>query len=124
MTPRRGLILVAHGSRDVRWRAPFERLERELAVEANVRLAYLELSQPDFAAAVQAAVQAGARELRVLPLFMAGGAHIERDLPGLVEAARQAHPSVSIELLPPIGEDPRFVRALRDIVRDALPTVI
>src|SRR5205823_2753121 len=82
----RAVILLAHGSREPRWRAPFAQLERDLG--APFYLAFLELGSPTFADAVAAARAAGARELRVLPLFMAGGAHLERDVPALLEAAR------------------------------------
>ncbi|MEQ4539897.1 MAG: CbiX/SirB N-terminal domain-containing protein, partial [Billgrantia sp.] len=42
------LILLAHGSSDAKWRAPFERLHEALAarMEANLKLAYMELSEP------------------------------------------------------------------------------
>jgi sirohydrochlorin cobaltochelatase len=113
----RCLILVAHGSRDPRWRAPFERLRDELRSELPVELAFLELAPPDFAQATAAAVAAGARRIRVLPLFMAGGAHVERELPALVDAARAAHPGVTFELLGAIGEHPRFVELLRELAR-------
>ena len=115
----RCLILAVHGSREPRWREPFERLRDELRRELPVELAYLELAAPGFAVAVASAVQAGARHVRVLPLFMSGGAHVEVHLPALVDAARAAHPGVSIELLSAIGADPRFLALLRELARAA-----
>ena len=117
--PTRCLILVAHGSRDARWREPFERVARELAAELRVELAFLELSPPTFPDAVARAVASGARELRVLPLLLAGGAHVERDLPALVDAARAAHPAAKFSLLTPLGADDRFWALVKNLARDS-----
>jgi len=117
----RCLILLAHGSRDPRWCAPFERLAAGLDGIPGVRvaLAYLELAAPSFPDAVAAAVTAGARHVRVLPLFLAGGAHVERDLPALVDAARAAHPSVRFESLPHVGDRPELFALLAQFARAA-----
>ena len=51
---RQGLILLAHGARDPRWREPFERLAdrvREKRPDVAVSLAFLELMAPDLLAA-------------------------------------------------------------------------
>ncbi len=117
------LVLFAHGSRDPRWRAPFERLAADLREEGDpgrVRLAYLEFVEPSLEEAVRAAVSGGARAIRVLPLFLASGAHVREDLP--VEAARlrRAHPDVEIELAAPLGEDPRIWDAIREVARSEI----
>lgn len=117
----RCLILIAHGSRDPRWCAPFERLAAAVdgTPGVGVALAYLELAAPSFPDAAAAAVRAGARHLRVLPLFLSGGAHVERDLPALVDAARAAHPGVRVEQLPHVGESPELFALLAELARKA-----
>jgi sirohydrochlorin cobaltochelatase len=123
----RWLILLAHGSREPRWREPFERLAASLAAapaphappDLGVTLAYLELAEPSLADAIADAARAGARHVRVLPLFLAGGAHIERDLPRLLDAARAAHPTLRLEALPPVGEHPSLFALIADLARAA-----
>lgn len=116
------LILLAHGSPDPRWRAPFERLARALQEdlgEKSVRLAFLEFAAPSLADVASEAAAQGVRRLRVLPLFMAGGGHVDRDIPVLAERIRQHHPGLAIEILPAVGDHPRFFAALREIARAA-----
>lgn len=105
-TPR-GIILLAHGSRDPLWRDPIE------AVAAQVRLrepgtpvscAYLELCPPSLPEAATNLIAVGARHIRVFPLFFGIGKHAREDLPLLVERVRLAHPGVEVELLPAAGE--------------------
>lgn len=102
-----GIALVAHGSRDAGWAAPFERLAarvRSERPEALVALAYLELAPPTLEEAVAALVAQGAREIAVVPLFLAPGGHVRRDLPAMVDALRARHPAARFRVLPAIGE--------------------
>lgn len=112
---RHGLILFAHGARDPAWAAPFERLRNMLQTaspEASVRLAFLELMQPDLPQAVAEEVAAGATQLTVVPVFLGQGGHVRRDLPRLLEALRQAHPAVRIDATPAAGEDDAVLQAI------------
>jgi sirohydrochlorin cobaltochelatase len=122
MAERIRLVLFAHGSRDPRWRAPFERLAADLAAELGpdrVRLAYMEFVGPTLADVAADAAREGVICLRVLPLFLAAGAHVATDIPEQSGAARRAHPGLRIEVLDPIGEHPRFVALARELARDA-----
>jgi sirohydrochlorin cobaltochelatase len=113
-----GLILFAHGARDARWAQPFEQVaERVRALQPGlaVSLAYLEFLTPDLDAAGKALVQAGCREVAVLPLFLGAGGHVRKDLPERLEQLKQAHPDVQWTLRPAAGESPRLVEALAQI---------
>ena len=117
------LILYAHGSRDPRWREPFERLAKDLEADLGadtVRLAYLEFVGPTLAEAVRAATLDGAETVRVLPLFLAAGAHVREDLPAEVARLRESGPDVEIELLPPLGEHREVWEAIRAVGRGAI----
>ena len=103
-----GLILFAHGARDLRWREPFERLARKVSAQrpdVAVSLAFLELMQPDLAAAVDALAARGCDAVHVVPVFFGQGGHVRKSLPAAVEAVRRRHPSVRIELRGAVGED-------------------
>src|SRR5512139_2718070 len=116
------LVLFAHGSRDPRWRAPFERLAADLAAELGpdrVRLAYMEFVGPTLAEVAAEDARDGVARLRLMPLFLSAGAHVAQDIPQQVGAARQAHPALRIEVMGPVGEHPRFVALVRELARDA-----
>jgi sirohydrochlorin cobaltochelatase len=117
------LVLFAHGSRDPRWRAPFERLEQSLrdALGAErVTLAYMEFTGPTLLDAAEEAARDGIAVLRVLPLFLSAGAHVATDVPAQAVEARRRHPHLVVEVLPPIGEDPRFVALMKAAASEAL----
>lgn len=121
MIPDR-LILLAHGSRDPGWREPFERLAGRLGDElgeGRVRLAYLEMAAPSLEDEVGRAAEEDVRAVRVLPLLLAGGDHVRRDLPERVEALRKRHPEVGIDVLPHVGADPRAFDLLAMFAREA-----
>ncbi|MEP9324017.1 CbiX/SirB N-terminal domain-containing protein [Paraburkholderia phymatum] len=112
-----GIVLFAHGARDVRWAEPFERLAarlRELrgASAGTVSLAFLELMTPDLPAAVAAQVADGASVITVVPVFFGQGGHIRRDLPVILDQCRAAHPSVEIRCSTAVGEDADVIEAI------------
>lgn len=109
------VVLFAHGARDAEWAEPARRVAdavRALLPDAQVSLAFLEFMAPTLAEAVEAAAGAGATEVRVVPLFLARGGHLKRDVPALVEAAQARHPDCRIALLAPVGEDPGVIDAM------------
>ncbi|NTV12010.1 MAG: cobalamin biosynthesis protein CbiX [Zoogloea sp.] len=109
------IILFAHGARDPEWAAPVRRIEEYLraqAPQAHVDVAFLEFMTPSLNEAIDAAAVAGIRRVVVVPVFLASGGHLKRDVPVLVEAARLRHPGCGIELAPPIGEDEHVAQAI------------
>jgi sirohydrochlorin cobaltochelatase len=111
-------VLVAHGSREPGWAEPLVRL----AHGVGARLAFVEMGAPGVEEAVTGALAEGARTVKLLPLFMAVGRHVKRDIPASVEALRATHPGSNIEILPALGENERFWEALREIVRAQMET--
>ena len=113
--PRHAIVLFAHGARDPEWSRPFKALRDRVSVlapDSRVELAYLESISPDLAEAVAALADHGVADITVVPVFLAQGGHLKRDLPGLVEGLRVAHPDISIEVLPAIGEQPAIIEAI------------
>jgi sirohydrochlorin cobaltochelatase len=112
---RYGLILFAHGARDPAWAQPFEALAervRALVPQTQVRLAFLELMQPDLETAAGELVARSVECIRVVPLFFGQGGHVRRDLPERIGRLRQRHPRITFETAPPAGEDRTVLDAL------------
>ncbi len=107
-----GIVLFAHGSRDPLWHAPIQAVQQRIQHQAPalmVRCAYLELTEPDLPHCVHEMIALGVRRIRILPLFLGMGRHAREDLPRLIVQVRQAHPDTHVEVLPALGEDPRWV---------------
>jgi len=101
------IVLFAHGSREAEWSAPFERLARLISArrpEARVVSAYLEHLHPTLEQAVASLAAEDASEIVVVPVFLAPGGHVKRDLPERVDALRTRHRGVTIRVLPTVGE--------------------
>jgi sirohydrochlorin cobaltochelatase len=111
---KQGIVLLAHGSRDARWSAPFERLAAELSRRlpaACIALSFLEHGRPLREALADVAAQ-GASQIRVVPVFLGQGAHLNEDLPRLVAAVQKDFPRADIRLEPAIGEQPTVIEAM------------
>ncbi|CAN7419305.1 sirohydrochlorin chelatase [Variovorax paradoxus] len=114
----RGIVLLAHGSRDERWREPIEAVAARVTAldpQARVACAYMELAAPDLRTAAAALIASGAKTLRVVPLFLGMGKHAREDLPLQVDALRQAWPQVDFQLAGIVGEEPELVDLLARI---------
>lgn len=115
---QRAVILFAHGSRDPLWRQPIEAVAarmRALEPDVLVLCAYLELMQPDLPAALGAAVEAGARDVTVVPMFLGVGRHARHDLPVMMEALGREYPDVRLNLRQAIGENQRVLDLMAEI---------
>jgi sirohydrochlorin cobaltochelatase len=113
---KEGLVLFAHGSREPRWAKPFEDLAARLSAEFLVELAYLEVMKPTLSEAVASLADAGAKSVRIFPVFLAAGGHIRQDLPKLVAQARERHPALRIVLEKTIGEEPQVMEAIAAVI--------
>jgi len=108
------ILLLAHGSKDPKWKLPFAAILESARGQSTktIELAFLESMSPDFDAGIDLLVDAGAREVRVIPLFLAAGSHVRADLPRLIEQAMQRHPNLRIDAVPAIGEIAEIQQAI------------
>ena len=110
------IILLAHGSSDKRWCETFEHLARPtLDAVPDSRIAYMELAEPSLEAIVAEGVASGVSRFTIVPLFLAAGRHLRKDVPAMIKALEENH-KVYIQLAPPIGENPQLGEAIKDVV--------
>ena len=113
------IILFAHGARDPEWAAPFGLIQQQLQAarpDVLVLVAFQEFMAPSLDAAVAQSAAHGAQRIVLVPLFMAQGGHLKRDLPLLVEQVRRRHPQLELQVLPAIGDAPEILQAIADWV--------
>jgi sirohydrochlorin cobaltochelatase len=111
------LILFMHGARDPEWARPMHRIREAILArrpQLKVEMAFLEFMTPTLGEVVDRLAATGERRLVVAPLFMAQAGHVKRDFPGMVAALRAAHPGVTLEVLPAIGEVDAVLRVMAD----------
>lgn len=114
------IILLAHGSSDQRWCQTFEKLATPtLESVAGSRIAYMELAEPSLETIISEGKNEGIDTFTIIPLFLAAGRHLRKDVPGMIEQLQADH-GVSITLAPPIGENPQLGHAIRDVVNQEL----
>ncbi len=110
------LILFAHGARDPRWAAPFERLlqlvQQSVADEVGVHLAFLELMHPSLPEVVMQLAEYGCLRISVVPVFLGQGGHVRRDLPELISRLEHDYPDVAFSLATAIGEDELVLQSI------------
>lgn len=120
MTQPHQIILLAHGSSDARWCETFEKLaEPTVASIDNAAIAYMELAEPSLDTIVAQAKLQGTDQFTIIPLFLAAGRHLRKDVPAMIEKLEADH-GVSIRLAEPIGKNPRLGLAIRDVVQEEL----
>jgi sirohydrochlorin ferrochelatase len=110
------LLAVAHGSRDPAAKECVLSLTgrvARLAGGTRVDTAFVQHEKPSLATALAGATaEAGADGAIIVPLLLSGGYHLSYDI-GV--AARAA----GVPVAPPLGPDPRLVRALADRLDEA-----
>jgi sirohydrochlorin cobaltochelatase len=117
------LVLLAHGSKDPRWCVPFERIVaavRGQSEETELRLAYMEFVEPTLMDVARECVGRQILHMRILPLFLSIGAHLATDVPEQVKRVTDQFPQLEVEVLPPVGQDPRLGRLIQQIVIETL----
>lgn len=114
------MILVDHGSRERAANAQLAAIAAALGRRLRGRLvstAHLTIAAPGLPAAIDACVAEGAREIVVMPYFLAPGRHALRDVPRLAREARARHPGVRIGVSAPLGVHAGLVAAVAERVR-------
>lgn len=113
----KGILLFGHGARNPEWALPFQRIRAAILArrpQALVESGFLELMRPSFDEAVDSLVRQGATEIDVVPIFMAAGSHVRKDLPQLAANAMERHGGLAIALVAPVGEVETILLAMAD----------
>ena len=111
------LILLAHGSKDPKWCKSFENLVVGAGHDLHL-LAYMDLVEPSLFSVTKQLSNNGTKKIKILPLFMSGGGHIDKDIPELVKELKAKFPNIDFEILPPIGEHPKVILEMKEIIKE------
>ena len=114
------VILFAHGAREPEWALPFESIRDRLrAAGTPVELAFLEFMSPSLDEAAARLAGRGIETVIIVPLFLAQGAHLKRELPAMVAKIRKRHAKTEFRMTSALGEAPEIVAAITEWVQRA-----
>ncbi len=119
----KALILFGHGARDSRWREPFDQLVnlwQEKNPHTPVRVAFLEIMEPNLSSAIAELVASGANQITVIPVFFGQGGHLRNDFPILLEKCRLDFPEIKLTASAAVGEDPNVLLAIIDFANRSM----
>ena len=111
----KAILLFGHGARNPDWAAPFHRIREAILKhrqDACVEIGFLELIRPTLDEGIDSLVAQGARQIVIVPIFMAAGSHVRKDLPLMAAAAMERYPGLAIELAEPVGEATEVINAM------------
>ncbi len=117
---KRATILLAHGSTDANWLAPFQTLYSNILSHTEgqrLELAYMELAEPSLQSMIEQLATEGFDDIDILPLFFAAGRHLRKDVPQLLQQIQeQSEQPLSLTLQQPVGLEPEIAEAISRLV--------
>lgn len=121
------LVLFAHGARDPEWANPLRRVQaaiRQRAGGVTVELAFLEFMAPNLHDCAAALVADGATTIVVMPMFIAQGGHLKREVPEMLGQLRSTWPEIQFSLGDAIGENEIVVQAMANAALEAAGKIL
>ena len=119
----KGVLIVGHGSR----RKETERILESVVEMAGKKLreipaeiAYMEFSERNITAGLDALIAQGVDDIVVVPYFLFDGVHIREDIPQMIEEYKSGHPNIKFKMGNPLSADRRLAAILADRVSECL----
>ena len=107
------LMIVAHGSRNQASNDEIIRLAKDVqAVSGHgfklVTHAFIQFTTPLVDTAIDDLVAKGATHIVAFPYFIGAGNHVTKDIPELIQKARDRYPEIQFTLLPHLGSSEKM----------------
>ena len=114
---RAAYIVIAHGSRDSEANQAFKGFLEEFRrafPSRSAEGAFLELAAPSLKDAIAGSVDRGAEEIFIIPWMLFSGRHVKKDIPQMIQEAKQKFPQVDFHYAGPLCEHPGMLSLLED----------
>ena len=121
--PRRGILMVSHGSPRAETNAKFVALAQRIAARlgtADLLPTFFSIARPDIPDQVGELVSRGVRHVVFFPYFLGSGQHVTHDIPALLGRCREQFSGVELELLSTLEGEP----AMEDLVVERLAGLV
>lgn len=113
------IIILGHGSRSSGADATVKRVAHELKKSGGFEIvehAFLQYVQPGPIEALAQCIRQGAQKIVIVPFFMQSGAHVNKNIPELVEKTKKQYPDVEVSVTDFAGSHPLMVKIVQDLV--------
>ncbi|MCL4303065.1 MAG: sirohydrochlorin chelatase [Anaerolineae bacterium] len=121
-TQNDALLLIGHGSRDAEAITEYNHFADTLAgrLQIPVYPCFLEFADPPIVEGIRACVEAGARRVVALPLFLGPAGHQKNDVPAILNWAKTQWPQVQFKYGVPLGAQPQIISVLAQRAAEAI----
>lgn len=122
----KSIILIVHGSRLQSSNDEAKQLVDKLAETLTskypiIEIAFLELTPPSIAEAIESCIQQGAKEVCLMPYFLCAGHHVMRDIPNEVKPFKEKYPQIKFHTTAHVGSSDLITNLLCKLVEHQIP---
>ena len=119
----KSLLIVAHGSRKQSSNDEVRSLSQAIQADESgydfVECAFLELAEPSIPGGLERCIERGAREVVVMPYFLAAGRHVVEDIPKEVSPVVEKYRDVKIRITPHLGASSQMTGIILGLTEDS-----
>jgi len=121
-SPTDALLLIGHGSRDAEAITEYQQFAEKLAGALGLPVypCFLEFADPPIVDGIRACIEAGARQVVALPLFLGPAGHQKNDVPAILNWAKTQWPEVGFKYGVPLGAQPQIISVLAQRAAEAI----
>lgn len=127
MEKKKGVIVVAHGSKSAEACAEFNHVVDEMRKYFSNEIlvgAHLDINEPDIPGAIDLLLAEKIIEITVIPYFLFKGNHTKIDIPKILRAKKKLHPQLRINYSHPVGTHPLMADILFQRANEPNLTII
>jgi sirohydrochlorin ferrochelatase len=122
----KSIVLIVHGSRLQSSNDEAKQLVDKLAEKLGAQypileIAFLELTSPSIAEAIESCIQQGANEVCVMPYFLCAGHHVIRDIPNEIKPSQKKYPHIPFHITGHVGSSDLITQLLCELVEHQVP---
>lgn len=118
-----GILIVGHGSREASSGLEFETFVREYAQtrpEFSIRIAYVELAEPDLKTSLREFAKTHSKIL-ILPLFLFASNHVKNDIPLILSDLKSEFPFHEFVSALPLNVHENIIKILNNRAKEIIP---
>lgn len=115
----KAVLLISHGSRFLQAEQEAKGFVEQLKQKGDISIAeyaFLEIGHPSISGGIDICVEQGATEIIVLLNFLNAGKHVDKDIPYIIDKARDKYPGVTFTITQPIGRHDKIVELFLDMI--------